>query len=78
MKSSLNVAEVRFVDGRSSQNFYYDDVLGRYLRGSRSTAAENRMAFDPRQVSLIEVAAIAVIIVGTAMIAGALYALWAT
>jgi len=31
MKSSLNVAEVRFVDGRSSQNFYYDDVLGRYL-----------------------------------------------
>jgi len=29
MKSSLNVAEVRFVDGRSSQNFYYDDVLGR-------------------------------------------------
>ena len=32
MKSSLNVAEVRFVDGRTSQNVYYDDVLSRHPR----------------------------------------------
>ena len=34
------------------------------------------MAFDPRHVSIIDVAAVAVIVFSTALVVGALYALW--
>ena len=47
-------------------------------RPSLDRHREWQMALDPRKVSIIEVAGITVIILSTALVVGALYALWAT